>query len=108
MPVFKRLKNAQLYREQPFLVQLAAREIFETLSDKEVLFQGFIDLLAITEQGVEIVDYKYSSKSGEKLKQHYAPQITLYKKAVAKIMKIDERTIKATVVNIQTGEEIPM
>ncbi|MBQ9081472.1 MAG: PD-(D/E)XK nuclease family protein, partial [Clostridia bacterium] len=77
-------------------------------SEEEVLFQGFIDLMAITERGVEIVDYKYSSKTKEDLRRHYAPQINLYKKAVAKIMKIAENTVKTTIINIQRGEEIPM
>lgn len=108
MPVFKRLKNADLYREQPFLVSLPARDFFEGDSNETVLFQGVIDLLAVSESGVEIVDYKYSSRPAAGIKEHYAVQIKLYKRAVASIMKINEKTIRATVVNIQSGEEIEM
>ncbi|MBQ9081616.1 MAG: UvrD-helicase domain-containing protein, partial [Clostridia bacterium] len=53
MSVFRRLQGATLYREQPFLVLLPAKHIFKTSSEEEVLFQGFIDLQAITERGVE-------------------------------------------------------
>ena len=108
MPVFKRLKDGQLFREQPFLVYLPANEILASDSREEVLFQGFIDLLAITAAGVEIVDYKYSSKPAAYLREHYAPQIGLYKKAAAKIMKIALSSVRATLVNIRTGEEIPV
>ena len=108
MPVFNRLKDAVLYREQAFLVTLPACAVFNVSSQSEVLFQGFIDLLAIGKDGVEIVDYKYSSRNAEEIRKHYTPQIMLYKKAVAKIMKISEATIKTTVINIQRGEEIFM
>ena len=108
MPVFKRLQDAQLFREQSFLVFLPANQILDTASEEDVLFQGFIDLLAVTPSGVEIVDYKYSARPAEAIRRHYAPQIKLYKKAAAKIMKIAEASIRATIVNIQTGEEIPM
>lgn len=108
MPVFKRLKDAELYREQPFLVTLPAREFFGGNSEENVLFQGVIDLLAVTKKGVEIVDYKYSSRSAAGIREHYAMQIKLYKKATARILKIDENTIRTTIVNIQSGEEIEM
>ncbi len=108
MPVFRRLKDAQLFREQPFLVLLPAEEILGVPAKEEVLFQGFIDLLAVTERGVEIVDYKYSARTDADLRRHYAPQIRLYRKAAAKIMKIDERSVRAVIVNIQAGTEIPM
>lgn len=108
MSVFKRLSTAELYREQPFLVSLPARDFFGGESTEKTLFQGVIDLLAVSRSGVEIVDYKYSSRFAAGIKEHYAVQIKLYKKAVAAIMKIKEETIRATVVNIQLGEEIEM
>jgi ATP-dependent helicase/nuclease subunit A len=108
MPVFQRLAGVQLFREQPFMVSLPAREMFDTDSERKVLFQGAIDLLAVPEGGVEIVDYKYSSRAAAGIREHYAVQIKLYKKAVAAIMHINESTIRATIVNIRSGEEIPL
>ncbi|MBP5242828.1 MAG: UvrD-helicase domain-containing protein, partial [Clostridia bacterium] len=108
MSVFKRLQGAELHREQPFMVMLPVKEIFGAQSEEKTLFQGFIDLLAITPQGVEIVDYKYSFHTAEELKGRYAQQITLYKKAVATIMKIKEEGIRTTLVNVQTLQEIEL
>ena len=109
MPVFKALAEVQLYREQAFMVYLPAKEMIEgSVSDRNVLFQGFIDLLVIGKQGVQIIDYKYSSLGTEEIKKHYAVQIKLYKKAAAKIMKIKEETISARIVNIQTSEVTDM
>ena len=79
-----------------------------SVSDRNVLFQGFIDLLVIGKRGVQIIDYKYSSLGTEEIKKHYAVQIKLYKKAAAKIMKIKEETISARIVNIQTSEVTDM
>jgi ATP-dependent helicase/nuclease subunit A len=108
MPVFRRLADAQLYREQPFMVSLPAREMLAVDSERKVLFQGAIDLLAVGKEGVEIVDYKYSSRAAAGIREHYAVQIKLYKKAVAAIMRIEESAIRTTIVNIRSGEEIPM
>lgn len=108
MSVFKRLAGADLYREQPFIVRLPAREVMDVASDGETLFQGFIDLLAVSKTGVEVVDYKYSGKDAESIRRFYAPQLRLYRKAVAKILKIKEENIRTTVVNIQRCEEIPL
>jgi ATP-dependent exoDNAse (exonuclease V) beta subunit len=108
MPVFRRLADAQLYREQPFMASLPAREMLAVDSERKVLFQGAIDLLAVGKEGVEIVDYKYSSRAAAGIREHYAVQIKLYKKAVAAIMRIEESAIRTTIVNIRSGEEIPM
>lgn len=117
-PVFSSLGGMKLYREQQFLVSLSAGEIYpETYSDseresekgkEEILFQGAIDLLAVGEEEVRIVDYKYSSRDAGYLKAHYAPQLALYKKAVARIMKLPPEKIRCTIVNIYLGFEVPM
>lgn len=108
MSVFRRLQNEETHREAPFTVNLPAREFFENGGEETVLFQGVLDLLAVTPNGVEIVDYKYSARNAESVRMHYTTQIKLYKKATAVILKIKEESIRATIVNIQTGEEIGM
>ena len=114
-PVFATLADHELYRERQFLVSLCAEEVFPDLAGtvagkEEILFQGAIDLLAIGKEGVRIVDYKYSSayrkENGEELKARYAPQLALYKKATAKILKIPEESISCSIVNIRYGYEI--
>ena len=95
-------------REQTFLVNIPADEILDTSSRDEIVFQGAIDLLAEDEDGYTVIDYKYSSRSDEQIRADYAPQIKLYKKAVARICKVDEKTVRAKIVNIALGREIEM
>ena len=110
IPVFSSLSGMRLYREQQFLVSLPSDKMptGQTGGEgEEVLFQGAIDLLAVGELGkVRIIDYKYSFKGNTYLREHYAPQLALYKKAVARIMDIAPSDIRCTIVNIAKGVEI--
>lgn len=108
--IFSSLSGMRLYREQEFLVSLPARSVLSVegapCADEEVLFQGAIDLLAVAGSGaVRIIDYKYSAGNGAYLRAHYAPQLALYRKAVSKILHIDESEIRCTIVNICRGFE---
>ena len=117
-PVFYSLRGKKLYKERQFLVSLpvqdtyAKKEEFSHLQNREdgeeMLFQGAIDLLAEGEEEIQIIDYKYSKGGAEYLKEHYKPQLDLYKKAVAKIMKTDEGKIRCRIVNIYHGFEVNM
>ncbi len=114
-PVFYALQGARLYKEQKFLVSLPIRDTYgkkegvdcPERGEEEMLFQGAIDLLAVGEE-VQIIDYKYSTRSGEELKAHYKPQLDLYRLAVAKIMKIPAEKIRCRIVNIRLGFEVDM
>ena len=118
-PVFSGLKNASIYKERQFLVALPLKEIpafYENakrdggdIGEEELLFQGAIDLLAIGEDKiVRIIDYKYSVKDADTLKKDYAPQLDLYKKATARILKIAPSTIKCSIVNLYRGFEVEL
>lgn len=110
LPSLARLEGKRLYREQTFLVSLPARELtlLSTSSADEVLFQGAIDLLCEDEEGYLILDYKFSSHDAARMKKDYAPQIALYRKAVSKVMGVDERTIRARLINILGLFEVEM
>jgi ATP-dependent exoDNAse (exonuclease V) beta subunit len=108
MPAFKGLVGAHLLREQEFLVKLPANEFLPTDADDGVLLQGAIDLLAIGNGGTAIIDYKYSKKSDEHIIKTYTPQLSLYKKAVSRILSVDESTISTTIINIYALREIPL
>ncbi len=116
LPVFSRLQGKTLYRERKFLAAIPACEVLTLQGEQvaegecgeELVFQGAIDLMAEGDTEIEIVDYKYSKKSAEKLYEHYLPQLTLYKKAVSKILKIEESRIRCTIVNIFRGFEVNM
>ena len=111
-PVFYELRGMTLYKERQFLASLPAKETYAlagielpSVAEDEVIYQGAIDLLAVGEQ-VRIIDYKYSSQGAEYLKTHYAPQMELYKKAVARGLKIAEKDIRCTIVNIRNGIQV--
>lgn len=110
LPCIRELEGKRVYREQTFLFRLPAEEIgtWKTTARDEVVFQGAIDLLCESEEGYLILDYKYSGKDDGALRERYAPQIALYKKAVARIMRVDESTVRARIVNIKLCREIGM
>ena len=82
------------------------RERYGNVGEETTLFQGAIDLLFIGKDYAHIVDYKYSSRGEKSLKEKYAPQLTLYKKSVAKITGIDEKNIRCTLLNLLHGYAI--
>ena len=115
--VFDSLRGKTLYKEQQFLVSLPIKDTFAHKkgvdsallgqdNGEEMLFQGAIDLLAVGENGVCIIDYKYSKKSAQQLVSHYAPQLKLYRQATAKIMNIPQENIRCTIVNIYRGFQV--
>ena len=72
---------------------------------EEILFQGAIDLLAVGEE-VRVIDYKYSGKTAETLLKEYAPQLHIYRLAVAKILHVEPSAIRCTLVNIKKGYSV--
>lgn len=108
LPCLAALAGKPVRREQTFLVSLQADEVGLADTADEIVFQGAIDLLCADEAGYIVIDYKYSALSDDALKEKYAVQIALYKKAVARVMRVDERTIRARIVNIARCREIEM
>ncbi len=114
--IFAELYGMRLYKEQQFLVSLPVKDTYahkEGVSaslaadnGEKMIFQGAIDLLAVGEQEIRVIDYKYSRRYPKALKEHYKPQLDLYKKAVAKILKTDEKSIRCTIVNIYRGFQV--
>ena len=108
LPCLAALAGKPVRREQTFLVSLQADETGLADTADEIVFQGAIDLLCADEAGYIVIDYKYSALSDDALREKYAVQIALYKKAVARVMRVDERTIRARIVNIARCREIAM
>ena len=115
---FYGLRDMKIYKEQTFLAALPASETFGKLAGNEsvsqrtdgeqIIFQGAIDLLAVGEKEVRIIDYKYSVRDEENIKQHYAPQLALYRMATSKILKIPKENIRCSIINIYRGYEVDM
>lgn len=108
MPAFANLDGARIWREREFICKLPANQIMDATSTDEVLVQGAIDLMAIDKDGVKIIDYKYSKKSDEGLIKTYSRQLSIYKKAVARILKVDENTIRTCIINLYHGRQIDL
>lgn len=102
--VFDGFKKAVLYREKSFLVAICGNKVTNVDSQEKVLLQGVIDLLAITENGAEIVDYKYSSLDKDSLKTKYKKQLELYAYAVENALGI--KVNRTSLVNLFTGETV--
>lgn len=108
MPALRALAGKRLWREQTFLVGLQADEMGISESAEELVFQGAIDLLYRDEEGYTVIDYKFSGLDDRALGEKYAPQILLYRKAVARVFRLDERQVRARIINIKLCREIEM
>ena len=73
---------------------------------EEMIFQGAIDLMAVSADKVWIIDYKYSSRNATSLQAHYKPQLDLYRLATAKILGIDKADVHCVIVNIRHGYQV--
>ena len=102
--VFAGLDNKTLYREKTFISAVDASEISPVTSSEWVVIQGAIDLIAVSDDGAEIIDYKYSSMTMDSLKQKYSIQLNIYAKAFTGATGI--KVNKLTLVNLFTGEVV--
>lgn len=107
-PLGRRMKRAHdnktLYREQPFVLGVSAKEVYPQYYENtenagyipEVLVQGIIDAYFIEDDGITIVDYKTDSvNDAQILINRYRAQLEYYGMALSKItgMKIKALTI---------------
>ena len=101
-PLFLALKKAkEIYKEQPFYIQIPAKEVYGIDVDNKILVQGVIDLYYIDEKdNVVLVDYKtdYVKKGEEELIGKYKKQLEIYKKAIEEAIgkKVDKVYIYST------------
>ena len=78
-------RNGKLYREQPFVMGLPAKETDPSiLSEELVLVQGIIDLYYEDAEGLVLLDYKTDSVTeARQLLERYQTQMDLYARALA-------------------------
>lgn len=120
MPIFRKLADKRLLREQEFLCRISSSDYRALKSGKAedvqvggddgngVVVQGAIDLLALGDGEAAIVDYKYSSRPDGYLVEKYAPQLALYKKVVSRVCRIPEDKISTTLINIFSRREVKL
>ena len=113
--VFYRLENKTLYKEQQFLASLPVKDTYAKYNqayvslkngEENMLFQGAIDLLAVGSDEAWVIDYKYSLKNADALKEKYLPQLSLYRQATAKILRLPLEKVHGCIVNIYHGFQV--
>jgi len=94
--------SIKLHKEADFEMYVPYCELVESEIQDKVLVQGVVDLIIEREQDIDIVDYKFSSLKIDALKEKYAEQLALYKKAVESAFN---KPVKNTYIySINTGE----
>ena len=105
--LFNELKNAkEVYKEQPFYINIPAKEIYDVETDEKVLVQGIIDLYFIDKDGKTVlVDYKTDYVEDEnELIDKYEEQLKIYKQAIEKTLSI--KVEKTLIYSLKLQKEI--
>lgn len=125
MPAFNAVGDKQDFREREFVCRLPSADyravqsgVSEVVAVGEddgngVIVQGAIDLLLLTYDGgkvvsADIIDYKYSGHSDERIREKYAPQLALYKSVVCKIYGLEPKAVTTNILNIKKCVQIDM
>lgn len=85
-----------LFKEQPFVLGIPAKEIYGGESEETIILQGIIDVFFIEDDQVVIMDYKTDGvKAPQLLVDRYQEQLQLYGRAVEQILgkKVKEKII---------------
>lgn len=107
--IWTELKNAkEIYKEKPFYINLAAKEIYHEETEEDILAQGIIDLYYINQDDeLVLVDYKTDfvedGKENE-LVSKYQKQLDLYKKALEDAL--NSQVDKVYIYSTWLGKEI--
>ena len=95
----------EIHKEQPFYLNIPAKEVIESNAEEFVLVQGIIDLYYINKNDeLILVDYKtdYAKQGEEKfLLEKYKNQLKLYKRALENSLgkKVNKTYIYSTSLN---------
>lgn len=102
-------ERGELYKEQPFVFALPAREVLKKESDEPILIQGIIDVFFEEEDGLVVLDYKTDyvpENPKETLRARYKEQLALYKRAIE---EITGKHVKEKILySFYLGQEIVM
>ena len=96
LDLFSEIKNHKIYKERKFCQLVPASEIFDVNSNKSVLVQGILDLVAVKGDEAVVIDYKISTiEKDEDLIKAYETQLKMYSYALEKILgvKVEKRLI---------------
>ena len=110
----EKIGSGKTYREKSFLCNIPACEIYPDVKKEHnegygtpILVQGIIDLLVIEEGKAKIIDYKYSHKNEEQLKETYKKQLDLYAYAVEKGFE-NVKVVEKVIISLVKGKSITL
>lgn len=90
-------KQGKLYREKPFVMGKAAKDVLKESNSQEIiLIQGIIDVFFEEEDGIVLLDYKTDRVvTAQQLIDRYHVQLDLYQETIERAMgkKVKERLL---------------
>ena len=95
-----------MHKEEPFYINIPAKDVYEKEVPEQILVQGVIDLYYINENDeLVLVDYKTDFvQSEEELKEKYETQLLLYKNALESAL--NKKVDKVYIYSSFLGKEI--
>ncbi len=107
--IFKSLKNAkEIHKEEPFYINVKAKDVTKTNAEEYILTQGIIDLYYVDEKDrLILLDYKTDFvKEGQEeiLIKRHKKQLYLYKEALEGAL--NRKVDKVYVYSVTLGKEI--
>lgn len=90
----KAAKEKLLYKEQPFVMKVPARDVYQIETDEITIVQGIIDVYFVESDGIVLLDYKTDRVQRiEELDERYHAQLEYYAKAIEQLtgLKVKER-----------------
>lgn len=98
-------KNQKVFKEKKFIMKVPYKEVAQSNIEDEILVQGVIDAFCLGENPI-LVDFKLTNSPKQIIKNRYAKQIELYKKAIQKRYNINN--LKTYILLINQAELIEM
>lgn len=106
--LFKNLKTAkEVHKEEPFYININAKELSMKDINENILVQGIIDLYYIDEDdNIILVDYKtdYIKNDEHELVEKYYEQLEIYKRALEQAL--GKRVYKTYIYSVYLGKSI--
>lgn len=83
----KLIINDNVYREQHFMIEIDANEVYNDLGEEfeneKIIIQGSADLCFLDDEGLCIIDYKTDRVDEQELIKRYKTQLDVYKIALS-------------------------
>ena len=98
-------QNAHIKKEQSFIMYIPHNEIIDSKIEDEILIQGVVDLMFVTDDEIILVDFKNTRiQNPNILREKYVKQLELYSLAIK--LNYEVHKVKAFIYSIQSTDLI--